>query len=136
MKLTKEELDQRNRLKAVLKIKVIDRQSFAEIIGAKKGYVDQMLSGNRRVSDSAIFRLIKRYSDINPDWILTGEGKMLTEEKYEQPVPVKVEEPKLVYESALRVEDLGRVIAAMQQDIEALRAEVERLRAEVARPKE
>lgn len=61
---------------------------------------------------------------------------MLMEEQYEQPAAVKVEEPKLGYESgALKVEDLGRVIAEMKKDIEGLREEVARLKEEMARRK-
>lgn len=97
LKLTKEELEQRNRLKTVLKIKGIGRQQFADAIGRQIGYINQMLSGNRRVSENAVTRLIKRYKSINPDWIMEKKGEMFFPENGISDVIDVVEEPSAPY---------------------------------------
>lgn len=74
--LTPGEVLQRDRLKLVLKVLGIDRQHFADMVDRKLGYINQMLSGNRRVTEFVVLRLCKAHPDINPDFILKGANEM------------------------------------------------------------
>lgn len=137
MKLTKDELEQRNRLKTVLKIKSIDRQGFADAIGRKIGYINQMLSGNRRVSENAVTRLSKRYKEINPEWIMDHKGEMfLPENEFSAGTDV-VEEPSMPYGPDCKEDLFGDLrallehyekrIAGLEGVVAALDARVKRL---------
>jgi len=74
--LTPMEVLQRDRLKLVMKVIGIDRQHFADMVERKLGYINQMLSGNRRVTEFVVLRLCKAHPDINPDFILKGANEM------------------------------------------------------------
>lgn len=74
--LTPAEVLQRDRLKLVLNVLGVDRQHFADMVDRKLGYINQMLSGNRRVTEFVVLRLCKAHPDINPDFILNGANEM------------------------------------------------------------
>jgi phage repressor protein C with HTH and peptisase S24 domain len=93
--LTPEEKATQDRLKKLLKAKRIDREAFAKLIGNTLGTVNQMLSGGTRVSEIALLKLNKTYSDINVEWVLTGEGEMLLEQNSTN----SVSEPIVPYET-------------------------------------
>lgn len=64
----------RDRLKAYLKHKKISQGAFAESIGASAGYVNAISKG---IGTDKMPIIRAAYSDLNIDWLLTGEGPML-----------------------------------------------------------
>ena len=53
--------------------------AFAESIGVAQGTISHILSSrNKYPSTDVVLRLHQRYSDINLDWLLTGQGEMST----------------------------------------------------------
>ena len=76
MNLTDEQREQRNRLKSWMKAKGIDRQSFADKLGYKIGYIEQVLSGKNAISENLEWRLRKYYPELSIDWLMLGDGEM------------------------------------------------------------
>lgn len=135
MKLTTEELARRNRLKTVLKTKNIDRQTFANVTGRTIGYIQQVLSGNGKVTEGLLNRLTKKYNDINADWILAGTGEpiYLANRDATALTPPEIEERGTV--SHLLNGDLFEGVRALlveyEKRIKALETEVGALRQEM-----
>jgi repressor LexA len=55
-----------------LSIKKISKKDFYGIIGVSNGFLDK--SG--AINSTAIGNILKSYPEINPDWLITGEGSM------------------------------------------------------------
>jgi len=129
---------QRDRMKQVLKRLRISRNELAARLGTTKGYVNQVLGGRNSISAGFREKLSKYYSQINIDWVMTGEGDMLLEKKLPEPgVLTGVMEPESpVYEvvpgGGLLESALAR-LARLEVRLSEMEAERERLRAEFDR---
>ena len=64
----------RERLKAYLKHNNISQSAFAEAIGASTGYVNAIA---KSIGPDKIPIIKSIFTDLNIDWLLTGEGSML-----------------------------------------------------------
>ena len=71
----------RERLKAYLKHNNISQSAFAEAIGASAGYVNAIA---KSIGPDKIPIIKTIFTDLNIDWLLTGEGSML--KNTDQPV--------------------------------------------------
>lgn len=133
MKLTDEQLGQRNRLKAWMKLQNIKREELASRTGFKKSSINQILSGNNPVSPKLLFEISKNYTGVDIHWIETGTSTM------HEPEPKKPEgaqtpplKPKrrdqfspirLLVEYAQRLEAMEQEVAALRRELEALKKE-------------
>jgi len=50
---------------------------FAEIMEENPNTTSNWVSDNRNIGKSIIDKIINRFSDVNPTWLITGEGEML-----------------------------------------------------------
>jgi hypothetical protein len=57
------------------------------------GITNGVLSKKEGLSEENLLRFISYYTEVNPDWLLTGDGPMLRDER-----PAQVSEPTVVYE--------------------------------------
>lgn len=69
----------KDRILQYLKIKNISKPQFYSGLGIKRGLLDADKM-NATVTDVIIAKIIVAYTDINPVWLLTGEGAMLKNE--------------------------------------------------------
>ena len=58
--------------------KVISRRQLSEIMGYKESYLSQILNGKVPVTEKFLKKLSIVDSSVNLNWLLTGEGEMLT----------------------------------------------------------
>jgi len=68
----------------------ISLRSFSLSIGASAGYLHRLQSANSNIGGDFIEKVIQLYTEINPVWLITGEGNMLKKEHL-------VEEPETSY---------------------------------------
>jgi transcriptional regulator with XRE-family HTH domain len=68
------------RISQLIKSKKITASQFADEIGVQRSSVSHVLSGRNKPSLDFVTKIILTYPEINSDWLLTGEGKMLFEE--------------------------------------------------------
>lgn len=63
----------------VFRGKVKTRQEFAEAVGINKTNLSSAMNGNEKyLSDSLFIKVNSVYNNINLQWLLTGEGEMLS----------------------------------------------------------
>lgn len=82
------------RIQLILKTKNISASKFADEIGVQRSSISHILSGRNNPSLDFIQKILKRFPDISPDWILTGKGSMYMEADLfttiEEPKPAKI----------------------------------------------
>jgi len=62
------------RIKELIEILKIKKKDFAERIGATTGNISNWLNG-KGISTASINRICKEFN-VNPDWLINGEGKI------------------------------------------------------------
>ena len=50
---------------------------FAEIMEENPNTTSNWIGGSRKIGKSVIDKIINRFSDVNPTWLITGDGEML-----------------------------------------------------------
>lgn len=68
-----------NRIKEFIKHKKLTITAFEVSIGVSNGYINSM---RKSFSNDKFNFIVEIYSDINPEWLLTGKGEMLREKQY------------------------------------------------------
>ncbi len=51
-------------------------RSFSLSIGASPGYLHRLQSGNSNIGGDFIEKIIQQYTELNPVWLITGDGEM------------------------------------------------------------
>ena len=64
------------RILKVLKIKGLSASKFADEIGVQRSNISHILSGRNKPSLEFVLKIFERYPDINPDWLLRGQGEI------------------------------------------------------------
>lgn len=65
------------RIGQLINIKGISVRSFEQSIGASNGSIGRAISKHRDISAEWLSKIIDAYPDLNPGWLLTGEGEIL-----------------------------------------------------------
>jgi transcriptional regulator with XRE-family HTH domain len=65
-----------DRISLILRTKNINASQFADEIGVQRSSISHVLSGRNKPSLEFVQRILKRYPEINPDWLLFGKGAM------------------------------------------------------------
>jgi len=66
-----------DRILAILNYLKISPSRFAEEIGVQRSGISHLLSGRNKPSLEFIQKLLSRFPEIDPAWLLTGTGEML-----------------------------------------------------------
>ncbi|MHC1707633.1 MAG: helix-turn-helix domain-containing protein [Bacteroidales bacterium] len=84
-----------DRIALLLKAKNISASQFADEIGVQRSSISHVLSGRNKPSLEFVQKILKRYPEINPDWILFGKGPMNMEynlfSELNESIPVREE---------------------------------------------
>lgn len=94
-------------------------------IGLSNGYLSAQKKRNADMGEGMMLRIIDYCRDINPLWLLTGEGKMLKNAVIDidkEPIDMRVAEPEITYTkvSSITQERLFAIIESQQRTIENL----------------
>lgn len=87
-----------DRIIIFIKHKNLSMRAFDKSINAGNGYISKQAKSNASVGSDVIERIIGAYPDLNPLWLLTGDGNMrieLTEEEKKD----DSKEPPLKYDT-------------------------------------
>ena len=82
-----------NRINLILRAKNITARQFAEEIGIQPSGMSHILSGRNNPSLDFVTKVIRRYSEIDANWLLMGRGEM-----YATSSPMSVPTPTLFSE--------------------------------------
>ena len=83
-----------NRINLLLKAKNITARQFAEEIGIQPSGMSHIMSGRNNPSLDFVTKVIRRYPEIDANWLLLGKGEMYASEA-SLPEPVHRPEPTL-----------------------------------------
>jgi transcriptional regulator with XRE-family HTH domain len=72
-------MNMNERVKLILKTKNISASKFADEIGVQKSSISHIISGRNNPSLDFIQKIMKRFPDINSDWLMFGKGTMYKE---------------------------------------------------------
>lgn len=68
------------RILSIIKYLNLSPSDFAEKIGVQRSSISHLISGRNKPSLEFIQKMLTRFPEINPEWILTGQGQMLKNE--------------------------------------------------------
>jgi len=66
----------KSRIEKILGDKHLSPAKFADEIGVQRSGVSHILSGRNKPSLDFIRKILIRFSDINPEWLIMGRGDM------------------------------------------------------------
>lgn len=71
-------MELKERFDAFIKYKSLSRRKFQERIGVSNSYIQNISKG---ISNDILNRITIQYPELNTNWLLTGEGEMITSEE-------------------------------------------------------
>ncbi|RYJ43967.1 S24 family peptidase [Flavobacterium beibuense] len=66
-----------DRLKKYIETREISYYAFENSIDASRGSISKAVKDNKSIGSNVLEKIFQVYSDLNPVWLLTGEGNML-----------------------------------------------------------
>lgn len=104
-------------IKYLLENRLLKNQAeLTQILSLSKGYVSQLVNGQREPSSEVVSKLANSFPIINENWLLTGMGAMLKEDSETQPQNVVAEQPQ---EQGM-IDKLLFLVESQRKDIEVL----------------
>ena len=71
----------KQRLQTLLTTEKLASSKFADIIGVNRSSISHLLSGRNKPSLDFLQKVLVRFPQINPDWLLLGQGSMYRNDK-------------------------------------------------------
>lgn len=119
------------RLKQFIDAKGLTIASFEKSIGMSNASFGKSLKNNGAIGSDKLENILSVYSDINPMWLLTGQGEMLIDANPAVPV-YKAVDDSLLYnmykEKEAKVEAQAEQIGELKQTIRQLEEKILGLR--------
>ncbi|MDR2938386.1 MAG: hypothetical protein LBU92_05560 [Prevotellaceae bacterium] len=106
-----------DRIKQYVDYKGISVRRFEQKVGMSNGSFASQLKNKKTIGVDRLENILKEYPELNPSWVLTGEGKMLknspfsTSEQGEMATILKEKYDELVEKYAAVQEELNGVYA-------------------------
>jgi hypothetical protein len=66
-----------DRIKQFIEKQNLSLRSFDESIGMSKGYMSRQIKANASIGSDVLEKMLHQYPELNPVWLLKGEGPML-----------------------------------------------------------
>jgi len=123
------------RLKEYIDFKGIKISGFEKSIGMSNASLVKPMRSGGSIGADKLEIIFKVYPDLNPTWLLTGEGEMLNKEKKNYPESGGVsilEEPTAIYEKKVAtlektVDELNRIIREKEDQLREKDTQISRL---------
>lgn len=62
--------------------KILNQAELAQLAGISRTQFSELVTGKRKISDKAVHKITSSFSNINKEWLLTGEGEMFINAPY------------------------------------------------------
>lgn len=105
-----------DRIKQIIDYKQISVRKFCIEIGVSNGFLDKV----KDVGVEKVAKILYTYPEINPEWLVTGNGDMLRQQDLPKPTI-----------DTNRMDELNEMIEMQRKLIKNLEAEVKRLEKEL-----
>lgn len=99
--------------------KGLNNSSFEKLIGVSNGYIGTQLKRNADLGEGILKKILDNCLDIDPGWILTGEGSMLKDDSNNIKGPdINVSKDEYIIElQKEKIEHLEAVIIALKKEL-------------------
>ena len=134
-----------SRLKEYVDSLGISNNEFGRVIGCSSAQVTQMLTHEKNFGVDKLLKIFSGYPTLNPDWLLTGNGPMLRDNKTSErnkrsstliTTPISPAEEAIIYkmykEKEAKIEELNAKMLSMSEEIGRLKAQVEQQHPEIS----
>ncbi|MFI3330354.1 MAG: helix-turn-helix transcriptional regulator [Rikenellaceae bacterium] len=108
----------RDRLKKLLEEYDLTSTKFATILGVQPSSITHLLGGRNNPSYDFIKRVLSKFNEINPDWLLMGRGSMFRSNLNPESVSTNDNVDKQVKEPVISVpaEPITEKLESQQED--------------------
>ncbi|MEG0851895.1 hypothetical protein ACHRVK_16880 [Flavobacterium plurextorum] len=117
------------RIKQYLDYKDIRVSAFEREIGMSNGSFASQLKKNKTIGLDKFENILRRYSDINLEWLLKGTGHMINLDAFRDEPVIYYKTEKLDKDEAVNYKDLAE---ARKETIESLQKVIQYLEAQIA----
>lgn len=93
-----------DRINLLLKAKNKSSRQFAEEIGIQPSGMSHILSGRNNPSLDFVMKVVKRWPEININWLMFGKGEMYVSSNGTQPVPEASKKEQVVSSATVQEE--------------------------------
>ncbi|MCD9575985.1 hypothetical protein [Flavobacterium soyae] len=117
-----------NRIKQYLDYKGIRVGAFEKVVGMSNGSFASQLKHNKTIGVDKLENILKKYTDIDIEWLLTGEGDMIKLDILRDTGEIYKKTEKIT-EQAVNYKDLAE---ARKETIESLKKIIQHLDEQIA----
>ncbi len=82
------------RILLVLKVKNLSPSKFADEIGIQRSSMSHIMSGRNLPSLDLVMKIMNKFPDINPEWLVMGNGQMMKSTQIDLFEETNIEEKK------------------------------------------
>ncbi len=97
------------RLRQFIEYLGISIRNFEQKISVSNGLIARFLSKNTTIQSDVLSKICDTFSNLNPDWLLTGKGEMLRDSVHVEPDSATLD--RLLNKISDLAQELGRVQA-------------------------
>ena len=99
------------RLKQFIENQGVSYNSLDVKLGAGKGYIGKQIKNQGSIGSDVLEKLLSQYPELNPKWLLTGKGQMLTQnERTQEECQACVEKERKIIELEAQVRLLKELL--------------------------
>ena len=115
------------RIEEFIKYQGISVRAFEQAISASDGMIRRAINNGTDIQSKWITKIADNYPQLNLDWLITGEGKMLKcdNNSINQQSPNDSILLKLLEEKEKKIEQLTNELRAMERKVGSLEAKLE-----------
>lgn len=112
-----------DRLRQIIDNKMISDRQFCKEIGVANGFLSKVSD----VGSAKLNKILNTYPEINPVWLLTGDGDMLKSTVIESTpthaLPISIEDKllKVIAEKDKEIKQQAKEIGRLEQEVEQLK---------------
>ena len=116
----------KQRLQTLLAAEKIASSKFADIIGVNRSSISHLLSGRNNPSLDFLQKVLVKFPNINPDWLLLGQGSMYRnnikiEDKTTQNNPVLFEDKREFNKEVSKEEPVNNITESKIEDTPSIK---------------
>lgn len=108
------------RILEVFKHSSMNRQDFVFKLGISNAVLSHLSSGRNKAGTDLVVQILTQFPDINPDWLILGNGVMLRSES-------KQSNEKLKNELLERLNLLNKAAHSLEKELESIQKHIESL---------
>lgn len=106
------------RIMLIMKEKNLNKNSLSKLLGISQPALKKIESNENLPSFKLLFELLSNFQDINPEWLITGNGSMYkSDSDHSHPVPTLVDS-ELFVASQKQVGDLINMLKQSQRQLD------------------